>query len=138
MKGYLEGYYTVEAAFVMMLGLMAVFTLLYLSFFIHDIQCLQSELNVLADRAVAEEWKKEAILEEAEKKREEIGLMVLRIEKVEVREKEIIAEVIGGTPFFVRYFGQIVPNEGKIKAMLSPFVPEEQLRITAAGREVIN
>ena len=49
LSGCLSGYHTVEAAFVMTIGLLAVCLLLHLALHLHEEQCRQAEQNRAAD-----------------------------------------------------------------------------------------
>ena len=123
----MSGFYTPEVAMVLLISLFAIFSLLFLGFYIHDVQVLQTEMNRLTDQAAAEDWEEEKLLWEAEGRLigEELALMCMKVERLETKKDlgalVLVAEI----------------KDGTIKSTVKNHSPEEFTRKTEAVKESV-
>ena len=134
----MRGSYTIESAFVMSIGLFALLSLLFLAFYLQDIQCLLAGMNETADRAAAEGWS-EAELEEALKQEEgERRLFFLRRKETELSGVSGWRQgIYFPIPFYAKLFFQDTIRDGFVPVQVNHFCPERFIRQTEAVKEVI-
>ena len=116
----MSGFYTPEVAMVLLISLFAIFSLLFLGFYIHDVQVLQTEMNRLTDQAASEDWEEEGRLIG-----EELALMCMKVERLETK-KELGALIL---------VAEI--KDGTIKSTVKNHSPEEFARKTEAVKESV-
>jgi hypothetical protein len=134
----MRGSYTVEAAFVMCISLFSLLSLLFLAFYLHDIQCVKTTMNGIADRAVAEGWEKEELKEVLERGLGELKLFFLRLEGIEpVGASEWRQEIYFPIPSYARlFFGKTI-RDGYVSVQINHVCPEQFVRKTEAVKGVV-
>ena len=123
----ISGFYTREAAMVLLISLFSIFSLVSLGFYLHDIQSIQAEMNWLTDLASTESWNQEELLWEGEGRisAEALGLLSLEVLQVEVREEAGVQTLVVETKY------------GMLKSEVKIHSPEDFARKTEAVKESI-
>ena len=145
MKGKLGAFYTAEASFVLTIGILTLFSLLLLAFYLHDIQILQSEWRSLADRAVSEEWNCERLEQVLSEEQSRLQLLLIRLKGTEVCLSDglsdngfrITTQISCPVPFFAEHFFQEIVQKERLEITAERFAPEEAMRILEAAEEVV-
>lgn len=127
MRKEICAFYTPEAALVMLISLLAIFSLIILAFRLHDTQSVQAELNRLMDRAEAEGWEEEKLLGEAERLllSGDLRLFFLNVEEVKIQREDGEMTLSAET------------REKAIRSTYSPHEPEEFMRKSEAIKGII-
>lgn len=160
MRRRVSGVYTVEAAFVMLISMAALFALSFLAFYLHDRQSLEAEMNRLVRRAAAEDWEPERLEQEfqqgkgcrlfymrvqeawagaGEEKTEEAGEPPLAdvIGKIKPVSKKLEVKISFPAPVFLRGWLEETKRIGWISREASAYRPQEFIRKTEVLKGVL-